>query len=270
MHTRIDYLVVTYPDNPVTDAMYPVLLSRVADGRNMAVRGYVGRAVDGLYIGRSTFDNRVMVSSTGSSAGAIAAWLPRSLDNIASIARIDVQATFTSLDADAEIMNIGYSPVYKAVRYQDLKDRGVTLYVGAPTSRVRLRIYNKSAESGIRPDAVREYIRYEVQFRDKVADEVWQSYRNNQLDERYLHQLKKMLDKVNYERVRKELPDIDPETYIKISQSEKTDWAGRRMVWLSSIVIPAVNRLLIERPDLAKEVKAELDRIMQIVYNIGK
>lgn len=92
-----------------------------------------------------------MLWVSGSEAHYVARTLNMAIFESYSVARMDLQVTMTSLDADYMIEYIQPSKVYKATKIVNLNGKGTTLYVGAPTSNLRLRVYNKTAESGIAP-----------------------------------------------------------------------------------------------------------------------
>ena len=95
-----------------------------------------------------------MYQASGSWAHAIARKLDRLLPvEGRSVARIDVQATLAVHDADAIIRTTVPNRRYKGTLIQTVFGKGATLYVGAPSSDARLRLYNKSAESGEYPEA---------------------------------------------------------------------------------------------------------------------
>ncbi|MQJ21768.1 hypothetical protein EI020_24605, partial [Escherichia coli] len=83
--------------------------------------------------------------------------------------------------------------VYDATRVTKVNGEGETLYVGAPKSRARLRIYNKSAEAGIEHETGK-YLRIEVQLRDRYADQAYNVWLDGKPDSVLAYWVGKMLD----------------------------------------------------------------------------
>jgi Putative phage replication protein RstA len=255
---RIDYLVATY-DLAAVEAHLPAIAGAVIrqpeHGKHLGYRGYWCAESRRAFVGDDS--NRVMVSVTSSPAHAAALALPR-LDTL-SIARIDVQTTLISRDADALISACEPSPRYQAFRIAPVRGRGHTLYVGSPKSDKRLRVYNKSAESGQSPTEG-EYVRFELQLRDDYAERAFTALRGGGLAGWYLHALKAMIDPYTFSVVRDAINDVDEYHDDEIARE---DWVQRRIVWVERSVIPALKKLFAQRPDY-------LDIVIKMLYDATK
>jgi hypothetical protein len=241
---KVDYLVATY-ELSVVEAHLPAIVGAVIrkpeHGKHLGYRGYWCAETMRAFVGDDS--RRVMVSVTSSPAHNAALAIPR-LETL-SIARIDVQTTLISRDADAIIRSCEPSARYQAVRIAPVRGRGHTLYVGSPKSDKRLRIYNKSAESGEMPESG-EYVRFELQLRDDYAERAFTALRGGGLSGWYLHALKSMVDPFTFSVVRDSINDV--EEYHE-SAASRDDWAQRRILWVERSVIPALEKLFAARPD---------------------
>jgi len=255
---RVDYLVATY-DLSVVEAHLPAIAGAVIrkpeSGKHLGYRGYWCAESRRAFVGDDS--RRVMVSVTSSPAHAAALAIPR-LETL-SIARIDVQTTLISRDADLLIRSCEPSNRYQAFRIAPVRGRGCTLYVGSPKSDKRLRIYNKSAESGEVPESG-EYVRFELQLRDDYAERAFTALRGGGLKGWYLHALKSMIDPFTFSVVRDSLNDV--EEYQQDSVALE-DWTKRRIVWVERSVIPALKRLFAVRPDY-------LDIFLGMLYDANR
>jgi DNA relaxase NicK len=184
-----------------------------------------------------------MVSVTSSPAHVAALAIPR-LETL-SIARIDVQTTLVARDADLLIRSCEPSARFQAFRIAPVRGRGHTLYVGSPKSDKRLRVYNKSAESGEMPEDG-EYARFELQLRDDYAERAFTALRGGGLSGWYLHALKSMIDPFTFATVRDSLNDVEEYRQDAVALE---DWTQRRIIWVERSVIPALKRLFAARPD---------------------
>jgi len=257
---RADYFVITMPRNVRADAHYPALLGQyVHDGKDFRIMNYYGmKGKNGTFIGQNS--ERIMLWSSGSEAHYVAKTLKTELFEGFSVARIDLQITMSVLDADYMIECIQPSKIYKSVKVVNLNEKGTTLYIGAPTSNLRLRIYNKSAESGIKPETGGEFARFELQCRNQYADKAFIALRNNMVRAFYLMILKKMLDKFTYNIVEGALRDADEELFTDTFPYRQDDPVERRKRWLENSVFPAMRRMLIDDRDY-------LDNFIKRLYN---
>ncbi len=257
----IDYLVVTYPYCDEAEAGLVSLQARTMAGKREMRLGFVGHAVPGLFVGDNPYTRRYMVQATGGMADIVARMIPERLDEIVSAARIDIACTTLSVDADAEVLNTKVKGGYKVVQYRDLTDRGATVYIGSPKSRMRMRIYNKSAEAGIDRQDGREYVRYELQLRNEYADRAWKAYRQGNTAAHYLALVMRMLDQQHYRMLSAAINDEAEELEPLFVEATGVEWANRRLLWIERTVVPAINRLLCEYPELTDKVKALLDDV---------
>jgi DNA relaxase NicK len=150
--------------------------------------------------------------------------------------------------------------VYKATKVVNLNEKGTTLYVGAPTSNIRLRVYNKTAESGIAPDGGGEYVRFEIQCRNQYADKAFVALRNNMARSFYLMVLKRMIDGYTYKLVEGAIRTAEEELFTDDFPSSKDDPISRKKRWLEQSVFPALRRLLVED-------KEYVDSFINRLYN---
>jgi len=255
-----DYFVITMPRNASADAQFPSLVGqyvfRPQEQRIMQYYGYKGS--NNTFIGQSS--DRIMIWSSGQNAHYVAKTLKTDIFESYSVARMDLQVTMTSIDADYMIEYIQPNKIYKCTKITNLYEKGTTLYVGAPTSRVRLRIYNKTAESFIRPESGGEYVRFELQCRDQYADKAFVAVRNNMARSFYLMMLKKMIDTYTYKLVEDAIRSADEELFIDDFPTSKDDPLSRKKRWLEQSVLPALRRLLVEDKDY-------VDNFVKLLYN---
>jgi hypothetical protein len=252
---RVDYLVATY-ELSVVEAHLPAIAGAVIrqpeHGKHLGYKGYWCAETRRAFVGDDS--RRVMVSVTSSPAHNAALAIPR-LETL-SIARLDVQTTLISRDADLLIRSCEPSNRYQAFRIAPVRGAGCTLYVGSPKSDKRLRIYNKSAESGEVPNEG-EYVRFELQLRDDYAERAFTALRGGGLSGWYLHALKSMIDSFTFAVVRDSINDV--EEYRQDSVALE-DWTQRRILWVERSVVPALKRLFAARPDY-------LDIFLSMLYD---
>jgi hypothetical protein len=258
IHT--DYFVITMPRSVSADAHFPSIVgqyvSQPQQDRIMQYYGYRGK--NKVFVGQSS--DRIMIWASGQNAHYVARTLKTDLFDGYSVARIDLQVTMTSLDADYMIEYIQPNKVYKCTKITNLHEKGTTLYVGAPTSRVRLRIYNKTAESGIRPESGGEYVRFELQCRDQYADKAFVALRNDMTRSFYLMMLKRMVDAYTFNLVEGAIRSADEELFIDDFPASKDDPLSRKKRWLEQSVLPALRRLLVEDRDY-------VDNFIKLLYD---
>ena len=255
-----DYFVITMPRNASVDAHFPAIVGQYVykprEDRIMQYRGF--RGDNNTFVGQS--EDRLMIWSSGQNAHYVAKTLKTDIFESYSVARMDLQITMTSLDADYMIEYIQPNKIYKAIKVVNIGEKGTTLYVGAPTSRVRLRIYNKTAESGIKPESGGEYVRFELQCRDQYADKAFVAVRNNMARSFYLMMLKKMIDAYTYKLVEGAIRSADEELFIDDFPTSKDDPLSRKKRWLEQSVLPALRRLLVEDRDY-------VDNFVKLLYD---
>jgi len=255
-----DYFVITMPRDASADAHFPAIVgqyvSQPQQDRIMQYHGYRGK--NKVFVGQSS--DRIMIWASGQNAHYVARTIKTELFDSYSVARMDLQITMTSLDADYMIEYIQPNKVYKCTKITNLHEKGTTLYVGAPTSRVRLRIYNKTAESGIRSESGGEYVRFELQCRDQYADKAFVAVRNNMARSFYLMMLKRMIDAYTFKLVEGAIRSADEELFIDDFPTSKDDPLSRKKRWLEQSVLPALRRLLVEDKDY-------VDNFVNWLYN---
>jgi hypothetical protein len=255
---RVDYLVATYDlvvVEPHLPAIAGAVIKKAEAGKHLGYRGYWCAESRRAFVGDDGY--RVMVSVTSSPAHSAALAIPR-LETL-SIARIDVQTTLVSRDADLLIKSCDPSARYQAFRIAPVRGCGHTLYVGSPRSDKRLRIYNKSAESGEVPESG-EYVRFELQLRDDYAEKAFTALRGGGLKGWYLHTIRSMIDSFTFAVVRDALNDVE-EYHQDVAALE--DWTQRRIIWVERSVIPALKRLFAARPDY-------LDIFVSMLYDLNR
>jgi len=265
---KVDWITITVPDWHNHDAMTPVLL-----GELMAGNVSQGRHPSGAlgWYGRSCFlgawDNgRLIYQASGSWAHAIVRKLDRLLPvDGRSVARIDVQATLAVHDADAIIRTTVPNRRYKSTLIQTVFGKGATLYVGAPSSDARLRLYNKSAESGEYPSDGGEWLRAELQLRNRYADRMYAACLGSAMGGTALEFVRRMCDNNLYRLLRDNTSSAADAPYW--DEDSDLDWVGRRIHWLVHCVVPALRKLVLHDPETRREVGLALARIMD--YNPG-
>jgi hypothetical protein len=227
----------------------------------MAFRGFKGLSQEGVFIGYRDYDDRVIVQGIGSSANrAVLIFQERSRGKKSSVARFDAQVTFEIDDADRTIMFASPRKRYKSMRITSVGERGETLYVGSPTSAYRLRIYNKTAQSGIKPEKG-EYIRFEVTFRNTLADSAYNAYLEGDMRAYFLGYLSQMVDEVTISLVRHIL-DKDRTVEPRIFEIEDDKGIDKTKMWLENVVMPCVQKLYLRDPDYVSELLQRLDKLI--------
>jgi hypothetical protein len=248
------------PRSISADAYFPSIVGQYVsspkDDRIMQYYGYRGN--NKVFVGQSS--DRIMIWASGQNAHYVARTLKIDLFDGYSVARIDLQVTMTALDADYMIEYIQPNKIYKATKITNVNEKGTTLYIGAPTSRVRLRVYNKTAESGIRSEGGGEYVRFEIQCRDQYADKAFVAVRNDMARSFFLMMLKKMVDTYTYKLVESAIRSADEELFVDDFPTTKDDPISRKKRWLEQSVLPALRRLLVED-------KEYVDNFVKLLYD---
>lgn len=203
-----------------------------------------------------------MLRASGAHAHVVAlrAVLPAYVRDYAcswSISRLDLQRTVVVQDADFLIRNAQSSHRYHRLLLDPSPERGVTLYVGSPKSRVRLRVYNKSAQSGEYPESG-EYLRVELQSRNENAELIWNSLaldgdKPQQVLNASLYQRTQMMVPSLTHLL--ELPHVSLDMTVPRPQKKYADW-------LFYVVLPALRRIEV----LDREL---FDRFKAAIYNFN-
>jgi len=261
MPIQCDYFVATYVLDDPTRLSFQTALWQLEEGKPMAFRGFRGINKEGIFIGYRDYDDRVLVQGIGSAANrAILIFQQRSQGKICSVARFDAQVTFSIDDADRTIMFCSPRRKYKSMRITSVSERGETLYVGSPTSSYRLRVYNKTAQSGLKPQEG-EYIRFEIVFRNTLADSAYKSYLEGNMTAYFLGYLSQMVDEVTLNLVRHIL-DKDKTIETRIFETEDNKGVEKTKMWLENIVMPCIQKLHLREPDYVSELLKRLDKML--------
>ena len=262
---RADYIVCTFPKTDVSEAIYPTIVGYwlpQGDRHPHAMYGFRGYKAGKIFVGEG--EDRYLVQATGAIAHDVAMRLQLPIEHEISVARIDVQHTMIVADADRLINSCEPNQSYQASRWIQVNDRGATLYVGSPKSDVRLRIYNKSAESGIKPVVCGDYLRVELQFRNKKADHMFRAIRARAPRFPFLTQLKRMVDNFMYQMVYDSIAQDEEELFPQ-DLPEQLDALSRRKAWIERSVIPAFRKIIAEEPEYLKTFLSMLDSIDESV-----
>lgn len=259
---RLDYAVLTFTKTDHNQALYPALFAQVAPGERMCMRGFWGKSYNKLFCGEGA--DRYLVMATSYRAHQFLANNDvRDLDDL-SVARLDVQVTLACPDPDSVIRLTKPPRMYKCTMITDLHGEGCTLYVGSPTSRARMRLYNKTAESGLTAEDGRKLLRVEVQLRDNYADFALKSYYGGMLDRLMLSYARKMTDEYVSSLVERELNEKRSVDRVSDEQSEDGGAVERRVAWLHNSVRPALLRLAV------MDHRAALDFVSRMLHDLNQ
>lgn len=259
-----DYLTVTHSDGAELDAIVPYLWSTLSQGTSTVNwkhrTGARGWRCEGVFLGAFD-DGRLIVEVSGFRSHALLPALREFLpkDGL-SVARMDVQCTVAVEDADAIIKATIPNKRYKSSLITNLWDKGATLYVGAPSSDKRLRVYNKSAESGHFPASGGEWLRVELQLRNDYADRMWRAFTRKAENGTFLEIVRTMADNWLYRLIRDYADDGSAPVWDE--DTEASDWVERRMRWIEQTIVPALRRLLVAKPELYEQVVDLLGRAL--------
>lgn len=247
MECRCDYLVMTakHGSTEAVSAFYDVIDDKDSDASeaivNRSMYGYQGywNKVTGVFVGFNEGSSRHMIWATGAFAHDALVYIRKRVpysDDV-SVARIDFQQTTLVQDADLYIRNTVTSRRYKRLLYDPNPDRGLTLYVGAPSSERRVRLYNKSVEAGLYPP-IGEYLRIELQLRNRYADEAYLN--SSASDLMYAYYIMSVTALVP--TISRVLPYVDLDLK-KLERSANTE------NWINNTVLPALHRYRLLNPE---------------------
>ena len=262
--TRCDFFVATW-NGTDAERLLPFLyfVSGVDENSDDCVL-YGARGKRGKFGTAGVWNNGMVLLAASGAASHDVALSVRSIDvEHRSIARLDLQITLPYAGADEQIAALKPSRRYKAVRYESLGARGVTLYVGAPSSAARLRVYNKTAESGDRAPNGDELVRYEIQTRDKYADAAYRALITGAEDEYLLHWIRKMIDAPNAINILSGRIRAGEGVTLWEDYPE-ANWIERRKRWVEQCVIPALRKLLATDPDYLDVVYSRLKEPLNV------
>lgn len=258
--TKVDYLVATFPKTVHNEALSARYAGMVAQGVNANVRNYYGKQNGKVFFGDSYY--RFMIAATSYAAHQfLVANDIRELEEL-SVARMDIQLTIKAFRVDQTIELIRPPKIYQCTLIRSVYGEGATLYVGAPSSRVRARIYNKTAESGKRAEDGSELIRIEFQLRDRYADFALTSFYAGQLDRLMLSHTKKMTDDYIYSLVEREVRESEPGSRVAFSEDISMSELERKLGWLHHTIRPAIMKLALNNRDVA------IDFLQRLLYDI--
>lgn len=243
MVALLDWFTGTFERTEQVQALEPRILAQLGEGKIFAFQGYKGISNNGLVYAISWDGKRAMVQGSGYEADGAAALFAVLAKEGASVSRIDVQVTFEHHNADGLIAMIQPTKIYQAYRIQRLDDSGSTLYIGSPKSRVRMRIYNKTAESGMRITPDLECVRVEIQARDAYAERAWKLFKQGKLDDWVNYWASKMLSDVDQETIACYLSTYDA-TSITSMKEDLESTTERRKLWFETTVLPAMRKVI--------------------------
>lgn len=264
--TQCDFIVATFTPDESRESVLPFLyfVGGVDEGSPKCTL-YGSRARKGKYATVGEWDNgMLLISASGGVAHEVALAIRTVAVERRSIARLDLQATIEVVGADEWINALKHNSRYQATRVQTLGGRGATLYVGAPSSSARLRVYNKTAESGILAPAGGELLRVEVQTRDKYADAAYRALVTGAQDDFLMHWARKMLS--SPEHLNKLAGMIaSGETIVMQELMQDDQWVERRKRWVERSVVPALRKLLAVEPSYLNVVVSLLQQPLDVV-----
>lgn len=171
-------------------------------------------------------------------------------DETVSLARLDAQVTVLVADADEFIRECQGRSRYRQLLIDPAPNRGLTRYVGAPASQARVRVYNKSVQSGIETP-LGELLRVELQARDDLAERLYLAYHLNGaggLRGAAIAQIERML--ILPEPVWLREPVVLP---------SEPPRAPRYETWLMETVLPALRKVAVSEPQLFETFLRQLD-----------
>lgn len=246
----IDYIVVTWlPSEALSPSILARLYRLIEASEAASLYGARGKKGKCGFAGE-LYDGRIILVSTGANANTIALSALSSFPQDGrSIARLDLQVTCTVEDADYLILRALPSKRYKSYRYAAIHERGATLYVGSPRSDARLRIYNKSAESGIRSEDGKEYIRYEMQFRNRYADLAWNMVSEGLGNQCLVNWVSKMIPDGVTDAFLEGWLSIHGQKFSSIIVESDDDALARRKRWIEHSVVPALRKIVALDPN---------------------
>ncbi|MQK95074.1 replication initiation factor domain-containing protein [Escherichia coli] len=264
--TQCDFIVATFTPDESRESVLPFLyfVGGVDEGSPKCTL-YGSRARKGLYATVGEWDNgMLLISASGGVAHEVALSIRTVASERRSIARLDLQATIEVVGADEWINALKHNSRYQATRVQTLGGRGATLYVGAPSSDARLRVYNKTAESGIPAPDGGELLRVEVQTRDRYADAAYRALISGAEDDFLLHWTRKMI--ASPEHVNKLAGLLASGATIKMQELlQDEQWIERRKRWIERSVVPAIRRLLAVEPSYLDVMVSLLQQPLDVV-----
>lgn len=252
--TRCDYLVCTaILDGAGLDAINTLARMLQCD-KHMRMYGYDGVGRRGAFVGDD--GNRMLLSVAGADADTVLGTFDVRMLTGLSIARLDLQMTIPVADPDAVIIGMRPSKMYKSTLTYSVYGTGATMYVGAPSSRARLRVYNKTAQSGQVAVDGRHLLRVELQLRNEYADRALFYVGTGTVDQYYMYHVKRMADAYVVAIVERAIGE--GVTTIVIDEPDADDQIARRKRWLEETVAPSLRKLLLIDPEYVKQLLASV------------
>jgi hypothetical protein len=123
-----------------------------------------------------------------------------------------------------------------------------------------LRVYNKTAQSGLKPQEG-EYIRFEIVFRNTLADSAYKAYLEGDMMAYFLGYLSQMVDEVTLNLVRHIL-EKDKTIEPRIFETEDNKGAEKTKMWLENIVMPCIQKLYLRDSVYVSDFLKRLDKIL--------
>lgn len=243
----LDYIVATFLRDSKAEAREPHILASLKDGKRVSLYGYSGMTHKSITYAISYDGQRGMIAGTGAAAHDAATMLYSMGYDGVSVARLDVQETVVVGNPDRTIIFLSPRKAYAATRISTVNGEGETLYVGAPKSRARLRVYNKSAESGMTAENGK-YLRIEVQLRDKYADQAYRKWIDGKCDDVLSYWIGKMLDEASARDMLNLCRVLNVQVLGEPDPPDE-NWTDRRKMWFERSVVPAMAKLFLREPD---------------------
>lgn len=261
---HIDYFVATVEIDDRVQALAPVWNRITRHGVRRMVNGFIGDGVPGAFIGERASDNRMMFQFTGYSSERYVSMIPPDVLERCSIARLDVQRTVAVDKSPDEIISkVVPSSRYRSTVVREVNAEGMTLYIGSPSSRCRLRVYNKTAESGLVAPDGRNLLRVEVQTRDRYADQAFAQVRAGNADLLIDGVILKMVD---HKRSARAALDVISNGTAQVPQEwlirDEPDEVDRRKYWIETCVMPAIRKVLAADPAYREVLTKLIDGVM--------
>lgn len=168
--------------------------------------------------------------------------------------RMDLQHSQRIEDCDAKIGLLAQMAVERGkfrLTYVQTTPIGRTLYVGAPSSDRRLRVYNKSAQLGVVENDEMQIMRVELVLRNRMADKLWKVMATEGSEAASAVGIAWML------RMIPELSlfvDFSLAVELPVESPERKSYRN----WIEYVVKPALARIAVSEPELLEDLKTYL------------
>lgn len=217
--------------------------------KSLSIHGYFGWSVGHVAYLINEKRDRVMLKVSSDLAAAHEAYLASlAVDENAAVTRVDLQATLwyntympeVAEDLGRRVAAVRNGRTTPRATYINGFGNGDTMYIGAPSSDKRVRVYDKYKESG-GDDNYRYAWRYEVQYRSTYAHQV----------------LKSIAAEISTQEGIGSIINSEFEPYgfvvvpdVRVVQKPQTTPRGtdieRRLYWLRNQVAPAARQVAYE------------------------